>query len=264
MTTFSIVNAALGPLRAIWRAILPAIKELEKFVDTLNLSFRLGFRKRFPKEGNVFPSVNSAEVPVVVINLSKRPDRLRDVTKNLKSVGFRDVRVLEAVDGPEKYPHLKRGHAANLGCTESHMAAVTENLRPGIPIAVCEDDNEFLSSPEKIHQLIEDFLESPQYDVLCLSARARGSKVRVSHAFHLVSWAMAPAFYIAKPRARKSLLSAYRKSVKRLSAEKFGGPFDQVWRETQRYRLLFVRPTEKVARQKESHSDIQGKFFAGT
>ena len=75
---------------------------------------------------------------------------------------------------------------------------------------------------------------------------------------------MAPAFYIVKPRARKGLLSAYRKSVNLLSSRRRGGPFDQVWKSTQRYRLMFVTPTQRVARQKESHSDIQGKYFEGT
>jgi hypothetical protein len=75
---------------------------------------------------------------------------------------------------------------------------------------------------------------------------------------------MAPAFYIAKPRARVALLWAYRESVRRLSRQLRKGPFDQVWQSVQRYRLMFITPVARVARQKESYSDIQDKFFAGT
>lgn len=255
---------ALRGLKGLWRGVLPIFGALENFIYPLLLRARLIFRELLPRSGNVFPSVTPAEVPVFVINLAKRPDRLREVIENLHSAGFVDVRVIEAIDGPQKYPNILRGHAANLGCTESHMAAISENLREAQPIAVCEDDNEFLASPEKIHRLIRGFLDSPHFDVLGVSTRARGPKVQVSRDFHLVSWAMAPAFYIAKPRARRPLMSAYRKSVNRLRAQRRHGPFDQVWKATQRYRLLFVRPVERVARQRASHSDIQGKFFAGT
>jgi hypothetical protein len=199
-----------------------------------------------------------------VINLKKRPDRLRDVRANLKKMSFSDVRVIDAVDGPSIYPHLLRGHAANLGCTESHLQAIKDNLRAGQPVAVCEDDNEFLASKAEVHRLIADFLHSPEYDVLCVSSRVRGPKVAASKDLNVVSWSMAPAFYIAKPRARVALLGAYRESIRRLSRQIRNGPFDQVWRGTQLYQLIFVTPVERVARQKESFSDIQDKFFQGT
>jgi hypothetical protein len=212
----------------------------------------------------VFATLAPADIPVFVINLKKRPDRLQDVRANLKSAGFTDVRVIEALDGPATYPHILRGHAANLGCTQSHRAAVEGNLRPGQPVAVCEDDNEFLASPGETHRLIESFLKSPEYDVLCLSTRVRGAKVLASNDFNVASAAIAPAFYIAKPRARSALLSAYDESVRRLSLQLRKGPFDQVWQSVQRYRLVFITPVARIARQKESHSDIQDKFFAGT
>ena len=204
------------------------------------------------------------KVPVMLINLRKRPDRLREVQSNLREMGFRDIRVVEAIDGPEQFPQLPRGDAANLGCTLSHQLCVQQALVPGVPVAVCEDDNQFLASPEELRTLIERFLVAPQLDVLCLSARVRSGKLPATTDFELVTWAMAPAFYIAKPRAKKSLMAAYRKSARMLTAGRRGGPFDQVWKSTQRYSLLFATPIKRVARQKESHSDIQGKFFGGT
>ena len=259
-----IPKSLLVGIKSGWRSALPLIFGLADFIQAGLLRARLALRTLFPQRQNVFPALSVAEIPVFVINLAKRPDRLREVMTNLQGAGFSDVRVVEAIDGPQKYPHILRGHAANLGCTESHMAAVQENLVHGQPIAVCEDDNEFLAGPEEIRHLVRAFLDSPHFDVLGLSTRARGPKIEASQDFHVVSWAMAPAFYIAKPRSRRPLLAAYRRSVKRLKGERRRGPFDQVWKSTQRYRLLFVRPIERVARQRESYSDIQGKFFGGT
>lgn len=254
----------IAVIKAVWRWALRSGKTLGDVRDRSLLRLRISFRRLRPHLSNVFDRISPTDVPVFVINLKKRPDRLQDVSADLKRVGFTDVRVIEAIDGPAHYPSLLRGHAANLGCTQSHLKAIEDNLRAGRPVAVCEDDNEFVGSPEEIQALIADFLRAPEYDVLCLSARVRGPKVSVSPEFNLVSWALAPAFYIAKPRAREPLLSAYRKSIHRLRAQRRRGPFDQVWSSIQRYRLLFVTPVQRLARQKESHSDIQGKFFAGT
>ena len=258
------MSILMTPVKSIWRGLLSIARRFSDQRDRVLLSLRLSSRRRFPDSSNVFSSLSPKDIPVFVINLKKRPDRLRDVRANLKKMGFSDVRVIEAVDGPITYPHLVRGHAANLGCTQSHRAAIEANLRAGQPVAVCEDDNEFLGAKADVHRLVEDFLNSPEYDVLCLSARVRGPKVEASKDFNAVSWAMAPAFYIAKPRARAALLGAYRESIRRLSHQLRNGPFDQVWQGIQRYQLVFVTPVARVARQKESHSDIQDKFFAGT
>lgn len=257
-------HAVLRFVTRVWRMVLPSLQNLEGVFHRRLLSLRFEIRSFFPKKRNEFAGFQARDVPVIVINLVRRKDRLRDVVDNLNRVGFRDVRILEAVDGPATYPELLRGHAANLGCTQSHMAAVLDNLNDLHPIAVCEDDNEFIEQPEKIFELIESFLETPNYDVLCLSSRTRGPKISVSPEFHLVTWAMAPAFYILKPRAKNKVLASYRTSIRRLKEQRRKGPFDQVWRKTQRYSLFFVRPKTKVARQKESHSDIQGRFFEGT
>jgi len=254
----------MGLLKRLWRALLPWIKTIRNWRDCQLLRVRLGVRSAFPRSNNSFAGISALEVPVMVINLRKRPDRLREVQSNLREVGFRDIRVVEAIDGPEEFPQLTRGDAANLGCTLSHQLCVQQALAPEMPVAVCEDDNQFLASPEELRTLIERFLVAPQLDVLCLSARVRSARVPATADFQLVTWAMAPAFYIAKPRAKNSLVSAYRKSAKMLMAGRRGGPFDQVWKSTQRYSLMFATPIKRVARQKESHSDIQGKFFGGT
>lgn len=258
------MSIIMAPVKSIWRRLLNIAQLFRDSRDRVLLSARLWLRRRFPDAANVFLATSPADIPVFVINLQKRPDRLKDVRANLKKTGFTDIRVVEALDGPLTYPHLVRGHAANLGCTQSHLAAVAGNLRAGQPIAVCEDDNQFLASKVEVQHLIDVFLKSSEYDVLALSARVRGAKVPASQDFNAVVWAMAPAFYIVKPRARGSLLRAYEESARRLSRQLRNGPFDQVWQSIQRYRLVFITPVTRVARQKESHSDIQDKFFAGT
>lgn len=264
MSARSPLAALLGPVRAVWRRLLPVAQSVRDGGDRALLTLRLAARRMLSVSNNVFSEIRPWDIPVFVINLQKRPDRLTDVRADLMRLGFSDIRVIVAVDGPEKYPTIARGHAANLGCTESHRAAVLEGLRPGQPIAVCEDDNEFLQSPEVVEKIISSFLRADEFDVLGVSVRVRGPKVAATEDLNVVAWALAPAFYIVKPRGRRALLASYRESVRRLSRERRNGPFDQVWKSAQRFRLIFATPVIRVARQKESHSDIQGKFFLGT
>jgi hypothetical protein len=258
------MSILMAPVKSVWRGLQGIARRVSNRRDRILLSARLLLRRQFPDGSNVFSTLMPADIPVFVINLTRRSDRLRDVRANLKTMGFTDVRVIEALDGPATYPHLPRGYSANLGCTQSHRVAIDGNLRVGQPVAVCEDDNEFLAPKDEVQALIDNFLKSAEYDVLCLSARVRSRKVQASKDFNVVSWAIAPAFYIAKPRARAALLWAYGESVRRLSRQLRKGPFDQVWQSVQRYRLMFITPVARVARQKESYSDIQDKFFAGT
>lgn len=254
----------LASIQRLWRTLLPTAGRLTDRYLLILLKARIAGRKLLRYRRNSFAALHPTEIPIVVINLATRPDRLKDVVADLRRVGFVNVTVLRAFDGPERYPSLARGHASNLGCAESHMAAVYENLLPGQPVAVCEDDNQFLEEPKHILNLIREFLDADDFDVLCLASRVRGPKVVVSPDFQVVAWALAPSFYIVKPRSKVPLLRAYRKSIRLLGSERRRGPFDQVWRVTQRYSLLFVRPNKKVARQKESYSDIQAKYFGGT
>lgn len=228
------------------------------------LATRLILRRLLSSSRNSFPTINPASIPVCVINLKKRPDRLGEVVSNLKEAGFTDIRVCEAIDGPERYPNLVRGHAANLGCTLSHKSALWGNLGTDSPVAICEDDNQFLASPEDIHSLLRKFLDSKEFDVMGLSVRVRGRKVPAGNDLSVVSWALAPAFYVVKPRAKRALMRAYTASARRLERQRRRGPFDQVWRFTQRVSTMFVVPNDRVARQRESFSDIQGQFFSGT
>lgn len=256
--------ANVKTLRVVWRAIQRILFAGGDSILTLWLALRLAFRRMWPITDNAFTHVNPMSIPVCVINLEKRPDRLKEVVKDLKRVGFQDIRVCKAVDGPERYPGLVRGHAANLGCTLSHHAAIAENLGSSGPVAICEDDNQFLTSPDRVHSLLRVFLDSPEYDVMGLSVRVRGRKVRANNDLEVVSWALAPAFYVVKPRAKRFLIRAYEKSERRLSRQQRRGPFDQVWRSVQRTSLIFAIPNQRLARQKESFSDIQGQYFSGT
>lgn len=251
-------------VKKTWQVYSCSMRSLGSQLIEFTLQTRLNLRKLFPARGNVFESLNPFEIPVVVINLKKRRDRLDQVMIELEKVGFHNVLILEAIDGRASFPHLLPGHASNLGCTLSHLKAIESYFEDDIPVAICEDDNQFLGSRESISTLVREFLDSNSQDVLGLSVRVRGRKIEASEKMNMVGWALAPAFYILKPRAKNHLLKALRRSAVLLKNQKRGGPFDQVWRWPQRFHLNFVVPKERVARQRESFSDIQGKYFSGT
>jgi len=251
-------------LRTLWRFSAKAVAPVTSYLLLLSLAWRVTLRRRAPRVQDVFPSLEPFDIPVFVVNLARRSDRRVATVANLHAVGFRDVRVVEAVDGPERHPTLAFGHAANLGCTQSHAGILVDALRSGGPIAICEDDNDFLVPGETVRNLVSEFLGSPDYDLLCLVARVRGPKYPVSQALNAVAWALAPSFYVVKPGARDPLLKAMAKSERVLLRQGRRGPFDQVWRHVQRRKLVFVTPVERIGRQRESYSDIQGAHFMGT
>lgn len=251
-------------LRRPWRVFIGAIKPFTNLFLLVSLAVRVSLRRRFPRVSDVFPTLEPLDIAVYVVNLERRSDRRVATLENLHAVGFQDVRVVEAIDGPERHPRLAFGHAANLGCTQSHARILSDNLGSSGPIAVCEDDNDFLVSGDVIRKLVSEFLGSPDYDVLCLVARVRGPRYPVSGALDAVAWALAPSFYVVKPRARESLLKAMAHSERVLLRQGRRGPFDQVWRHVQRQKLIFVTPADRVGRQRESYSDIQGAHFLGT
>lgn len=251
-------------MKKTWQVFSLLVKNLGSHLLELTLTTRLNLRKRFPVRDNVFESLNPWEIPVIVINLKKRRDRLDQVKVELGKIGFLNVFILEAIDGRVRFPQLLSGHASNLGCTLSHLEAFEGYPQNGIPVAICEDDNQFLGSRESLSCLIREFLDTNSQDVLGVSVRVRGRKIEASQNMNMVGWALAPAFYIVKPRARNHVVKALKKSAKLLKKQRRGGPFDQVWRWPQRFHLNFVVPKERVARQRESFSDIQGKYFLGT
>lgn len=251
-------------MKQVWRFLLGFSAQCGNQFVTLTLLSRVRWRRLFSSPDNSYQSVSPLELPVVVINLKKRMDRRRQVEAELERIGFVNVTFLDAVDGKATFPSLLPGHAANLGCTLSHLHAVEAHVLGGIPVAICEDDNQFLGSQDSIISLFKEFLMTPSQDALGLSVRVRGPKIGVSENLDVVGWALAPAFYVLKPRAMGPVIKALRKSAIRLGGQRRGGPFDQVWRWTQRFRVIFVVPKERVARQRESFSDIQGKHFGGT
>jgi len=251
-------------IKGLWRAFLPVARNISDLAVWLTLFIHLALKRMFRISSDVFPGLAPSHLHVVVINLTRREDRRAQALENLSKVGFENVTVLQAVDGPQKYPDLVRGNAANLGCAESHIMAIERHLSKGTPIAVCEDDNQFIGKSDEVMKYISSFLESPEADVLCLVARNRGPRVAVNSKFAVAGWALAPSFYVVKPNARRDLVRALSKSVRRLTQQKRRGPFDQVWRWTQRFRLVFFVPQRKVGRQRDSFSDIQGQFFQGT
>ena len=84
----------------------------------------------------------SSKIGVYVINLKRRPDRLRDISVALKSSGFEFQRI-EAVDGQSRTESesSKLISAYAQACWESHIKALEAFLKSGLRHAlILEDD----------------------------------------------------------------------------------------------------------------------------
>ena len=83
-------------------------------------------------------------IPVYVINLDRRPDRLAIVTDNLDRIGLSFTRI-RAIDGQtlDSDPATRRMGAGHVACCRSHYKAMAALLETGAPAAlILEDDVE--------------------------------------------------------------------------------------------------------------------------
>lgn len=89
--------------------------------------------------------MGAASLPVYVINLDRRPDRLAVISDNLKQVGITWERIT-AIDGallPETGPWIDR---TTVACTQSHCKALRAFLATSHPAALVLEDDAIVAS----------------------------------------------------------------------------------------------------------------------
>jgi len=128
---------------------------------------------------------------VVCINLSSRPDRWKQVRRELRRIGLQDVRRFDAIK-------RKRGIR---GCTMSHVQVVQEALDDKLSnILIFEDDVQFVNYDEKIIEGALEQLFSLKWDMFYLGSSSNSnfrkfskyllkptSGVKATHAYALNS-----------------------------------------------------------------------------
>lgn len=204
-------------------------------------------------------SIEESDLTVRVINLSRRPDRLKKVSKTLMDKGFSNWERVEAVDGALMGSRVPPLLAGSIGCEMSHLAALRLPIgRQVQAIMVCEDDLEFLGDEDEIKSCLAEFLLTPQLDVLVLGGRPRGGSIPISANLRIVRGLVGRSCYVVKMGAVSQLLRQFSHGLSLLENGNIKGKGDLTWRKLQDRTLFFAAPRKDLARQRADYSDIEG------
>lgn len=234
------------------------MRKLETSLWHMRWSFRS--RGSYPPELKRDQSELAENLDVVVISLVRRKDRRLRFSSSMHSFGLRNYRFLDAIDGLTEFPLIHSNQAGAKACAESHRLGLeshSKSIRNAIMI--CEDDIEFLLSKNEIQSIITDFLTDARLDVLCLSARVRGSKKQISEQLAIATRIVTGACYVVKPHMIPILIQSFKESSQRISEGKRKAAIDQHWHRLQTGRYFFAVPLKKAVKIVAGYSDIQGK-----
>ena len=203
--------------------------------------------------GNHSPNLQALLPRWNVINLFDRPDRLAEITKEMKRLGIPWNRI----------GAVKNSNGA-LGCASSHLSILKRagEVEEAIGVVVvAEDDLIFEANASKITAVVADFLDNDALDVLCISHRTKGISIPVSKHLRVANEVYTTSAYIVKRRAVPNLVRAFEKSeaMLRVGIDKRLAAIDVVWHQAQLKELLFAIPRERIARQRPSYSDVANK-----
>lgn len=240
-------------MRSLWGSVLHAP------VTTKSLLRLLSRRKSSPFVVGRVGSLQDLfdESRVFVINLEHRIDRRKDYEIEFKRLfGKR----------PCRFPAVNNSNGT-LGCSLSHLNLLkslgdSDPVAENAPVAVFEDDVEFLVSTAEIDVAFEAFLKDNRVDVLLICYHTQALLPKLPSGLRLVTNSYTCAGYIAKAQAIPALISVAADSVRQLSE---GGCPDQfaidvIWQKLQAKELIFVTGATRLARQRAGFSDIRGKF----
>jgi glycosyl transferase family 25 len=124
---------------------------------------------------------------------------------------------------------------------------------------VCEDDISFTASGDCLAQTVQDFLADSVMDVLCIGNNPQRTPIAWSDTLSLTSDTQTTSCYVVKRSAAKALTRNLQRGLSRLkrtgNASRYA--LDVYWKKLQGGRLIFCLPTERLAAQRPSFSDIQ-------
>jgi hypothetical protein len=152
--------------------------------------------------------------------------------------------------------------AGSIGYEISHLEAISHHIPPDSDaIVVCEDDLEFLCTPQKFEVVVAEFLNDPRLDVLCLSGRPRGGSIPISENLRLVIDLVGRGCYVIKPHMVEPLTKIFGSGLRKLHKGNLRGKGDLEWRKIQERRYFFAFPRDDLAPQSDGFSDIERKFL---
>lgn len=246
--------------RPLYRVLVRWYQNVRGVHEHRRLSAR--WRLRVSQATTRISSLSLSDVPIVVINLPERSDRLEHFESEMKSLGVSHFRVVPGVSGRDLYPELPGDFSGAIGCNLAHSNAIEANdWAQQELLMICEDDIEFLCSASDIETLISEFQSDPNLDVLCLAGRVRGPRIPISDNLSVASGIVGQACYVVKPKMVEVLAGLWRSGVRDLQQLRLRGKNDIAWLRVQRQEAFFAFPTRRIARQRASFSDIQGRMM---
>lgn len=246
------LRAILAHFRSLARLRFALLKlSMGLHLRLLSRRFYYGIQYLSLRREAPFP-LEKSEPTLEVINLDSRPDRWAESSAHLQELGMAYCR--------EPAVQHELGLA---GCAWSHAALLKRYETLGCPfLFVAEDDVHFHVSHNEIATLISEFIRRPEIDVLCLAHVTTGIRVPISEKFVVATKIRTTACYVAKSKAFPHLIKVFEESANSISSG--GNPRDDAldirWQELQNGKLLFAIPTNTIASQRPSYSDIQQGF----
>jgi hypothetical protein len=185
-----------------------------------------------------------------VINLPSRPDRLSSVKDQMVKIGYESF---------ELFAGVAHENGA-LGCALAHRNVLdADSQDPAEIVWVVEDDLVVSGSTHDLTATIQEFVDNPGLDVLCLAELTGGPVLPISRNLALTVSTITTACYLVKPWSRSELRQSFHESVVMLSLgiSDMKGGIDIHWKKLQFSHLVFCIPRKRLTQQSASFSDIR-------
>ena len=183
-------------------------------------------------------------IPVLYINLNRRPDRLKILERDVL-IFFNDTYRIEAVDTPDN------GYE---GCALSHIKALEyAKSQNWDEVIIMEDDFEFVNRDKFIYP---DF----EFDVCMISGKIN-KKEFITWNYNRVLDGRHTDCYLVKNHFYDKLIANFKEGYEQLKINFIHANYiDVYWLILQQHNL-FVTPTKCIGRQRQDYSDIQKRFM---
>ena len=218
------------------------------------LKIRLRLRKKlWNTRRSDSNKIEFAGLPILLINLDHRADRLRNATvffEKIEANRFERISAVQTIDG-------------RLGCIASHLQALNIAIaRQYEAVMICEDDIELVAPPEQVSATVKEFMLSSELDVLCLSFNLRSPSVPFSDILSLTTDTQTASCYLVKRSAFHVLQARFSKSLVKVAGGKSPLRYmhDMYWKRDQKRSLIFAHPPDRAVKQSRSYSDLEQKI----
>jgi hypothetical protein len=194
------------------------------------------------------------------INLERRPDRLKEITNELRKMDIPAEKVIRVKALDHKF--------GALGCSKSHIGAIKHFLTTGKDrCLILEDDFQFTESKDKTNEVLNKiFTSKTDIDCLMLTTVEKGLHISPTiekDVLQKIYWAPTTSAYIITKEYAPRLLYNFNEGATKL--EKWINAFGEIessftldiyWVHEQLYSSFYLT-VPKLGKQSNSPSDIK-------